>query len=224
MPPPHLNKAPPSFIWAGSAPRWSRYQSEAFDTSRTGRDVTAVVLERSIDLPFSLLKVPHIGGYGTSDAGGLPNTLLAMEQHQDVADLTRAVEARIPFNRLLGIELGDLGPARTTLSFEMRDDLVGNFTRGSLHGGVISATLDVAGGMSAITAAVGDDTSTMADRFARLGTIDLRVDYLRPGIGARFEAAAYTLRAGNKVAVTRMELRSDTGELVAVGTGTYIIG
>jgi uncharacterized protein (TIGR00369 family) len=147
-----------------------------------------------------------------------------MEQPQELAELTRAVEAQIPFNRLLGLQLGDLGPAKTTLTFEMREELVGNFARGSLHGGVISATLDVAGGMSAITAAVGNDTSTMTERFAHLGTIDLRVDYLRPGIGTKFEATAYTLRAGNKVAVARMELRNDADELIAVGTGTYLIG
>ncbi len=146
-----------------------------------------------------------------------------MHEHE-LDELTRAVEAQIPFNRMLGLQLGDLGPDRTTLSFEMRDELVGNFARGSLHGGVISATLDVAGGMSAITAAVGTETSTMAERFAHLGTIDLRVDYLRPGIGTKFEATAYTLRAGNKVAVTRMELRDDSGDLIAVGTGTYLIG
>ena len=142
-----------------------------------------------------------------------------MHEHE-LDELTRAVEAQIPFNRMLGLQLGDLGPDRTTLSFEMRDELVGNFARGSLHGGVISATLDVA----AITAAVGTETSTMAERFAHLGTIDLRVDYLRPGIGTKFEATAYTLRAGNKVAVTRMELRDDSGDLIAVGTGTYLIG
>ncbi|NIA25003.1 MAG: thioesterase family protein [Gammaproteobacteria bacterium] len=147
-----------------------------------------------------------------------------MNDSNELSNLTRAVEAQIPFNRVLGLQLGDLDPSRTTLSFEMRDDLVGNFARGSLHGGVISATLDVAGGMSAITTAVGNDTSTMAERFAHLGTIDLRVDYLRPGVGARFEAVAYTLRAGNKVAVTRMELRNDSGDLIAVGTGTYLIG
>jgi uncharacterized protein (TIGR00369 family) len=147
-----------------------------------------------------------------------------MQQRQELSELTRAVEAQIPFNRVLGLQLGDLGPTRTTIAFEMREDLVGNFARGSLHGGVISATLDVAGGMSAITAAVGSDTSTLAERFAHLGTIDLRVDYVRPGIGTRFEASAYTLRAGNKVAVTRMELHNDAGDLIAVGTGTYLIG
>jgi acyl-coenzyme A thioesterase PaaI-like protein len=32
------------------------------------------------------------------------------------------------------------------------------------------------------------------------------------------------MRTGRKVAVTRMELHNDEGVLVAVGTGTYIVG
>ncbi len=148
-----------------------------------------------------------------------------MSHEDELAALARAVEAQIPFNRVVGLQLGDLGPTETTITFEMRDELVGNFARGSLHGGVISAALDVVGGMAAITAAVaGGDVSTLAERFGKLGTIDLRVDYLRPGVGEKFTATGYTLRAGNKVAVTRMELHNDEGDLIAVGTGTYLIG
>jgi len=51
----------------------------------------------------------------------------------------------------------------------------------------------------------------------------MRVDYLRPGLGQWFEAKGYILRTGNKVAVTRMELHNDTGELIAIGTGAYTV-
>ena len=142
----------------------------------------------------------------------------------DFDELARAVEAQIPFNRLLGLHLDRIAAGAATMTLDMRDDLVGNFQRGSLHGGVISATLDVVGGMSALSADIGDGFESLVQRFSRLGTIDLRVDYLRPGIGDRFVATGYTLRSGSRVAVTRMELRSDADELVAVGTGTYIVG
>lgn len=148
-----------------------------------------------------------------------------MPHEDELAALARAVEAQIPFNRVVGLQLGELSPAETTITFEMRDELVGNFARGSLHGGVISAALDVVGGMAAITAAVaGSDVSTLAERFGKLGTIDLRIDYLRPGVGEKFTASGVALRTGNKVAVTRMELHNEEGTLIAVGTGTYLIG
>lgn len=59
--------------------------------------------------------------------------------------------------------------------------------------------------------------------FGRLGTIDLRVDFLRPGSGKHFETTGYVLRAGSRVAVTRTEMRNDEARIIAVGTGTYIV-
>ena len=61
-----------------------------------------------------------------------------------------------------------------------------------------------------------------AERFARLGTIDLRVDYMRPGIGERFVVRAEVLRLGSRVATTRMDFLSEEGEMLAVGMAAYI--
>ena len=57
----------------------------------------------------------------------------------------------------------------------------------------------------------------------KMSTIDLSIDYLRPGRGKSIIADGKILRIGNKVAVTRMELHNDEGKLIAVGTGTYIL-
>jgi uncharacterized protein (TIGR00369 family) len=64
----------------------------------------------------------------------------------------------------------------------------------------------------------------MARQLSRIGTIDLRVDYLRPGRGDYFHARSSILRTGRKVAVMRMELHNDQDLLISVGTGTYIVG
>lgn len=146
------------------------------------------------------------------------------ELSDELESLAREVEARIPFNRVLGIHLDELTTGSSRITFEMRDDLVGNFQRGTLHGGVISSVLDVTGGMAALVAGAGDPESKLTERFRVLGTIDLRVDYLRPGTGESFEATGTILRSGRKVAVVRMELHNDSGDLIAVGTGTYIVG
>ncbi len=60
-------------------------------------------------------------------------------------------------------------------------------------------------------------------RFSRLGTIDLRVDYPRPGIGARFALTAQVLRLGSRVASTRMEFLAEDGKLLATGAAAYIV-
>ena len=135
---------------------------------------------------------------------------------------------RIPFNRLLGIELDELSAERVTMHLPMKPELIGNFVQGILHGGVISTLLDVCGGAMALIGAFDKhqhlSSQERMTRLSKLGTIDLRVDYLRPGRGQRFTATAVLLRSGNKVAVVRSELHSEDGTLVAVGPGTYLTG
>jgi uncharacterized protein (TIGR00369 family) len=60
-------------------------------------------------------------------------------------------------------------------------------------------------------------------RFGRLGTIDLRIDYLRPAIAPRFELQAQVLRLGSRVATARMEFHAAGGELLATGSAAYIV-
>jgi uncharacterized protein (TIGR00369 family) len=148
--------------------------------------------------------------------------------NEELARLVTVVEEQIPFNRVLGLKSFAIEDGVARVRIPMRDDLVGNFMRRSLHGGVISATLDLVGGIAALFGAAGNRIpENEEDGFAlfeNLGTIDLRVDYLRPGVGEWFEATASVLRTGKRVAVTRMELSDDQGRLIAVGTGTYIVG
>lgn len=135
---------------------------------------------------------------------------------------------RIPFNRLLGIEIDELRRDCVAMSLAMRPDLIGNFTQGILHGGAISSLIDVCGGAMALIGAFDRHAHlTVQERMVRLsklGTIDLRVDYLRPGRGEQFVCTSVPLRSGNKVGVVRSELHSDDGTLIAVGTGTYLCG
>jgi len=134
---------------------------------------------------------------------------------------------QIPFNRVLGLEVKSLAGGCPKIGFAMRDALIGNYMRGSLHGGVISAVIDVTGGLAAFLGLqeklAGEPLDIRLESFSKLGTIDLRIDYLRPGVGQAFEATGSVLRTGNRVAVTRIELHNDTGHLIAVGTGAYVI-
>ena len=61
-------------------------------------------------------------------------------------------------------------------------------------------------------------------RFGKLGTIDLRVDYLLPAIGnIDFQLRAQVLRLGSRVASTRMEFLGANGQLLATGAAAYIV-
>ena len=71
-----------------------------------------------------------------------------MPSEQLLEMMREVVEQRIPFNKVLGIRVDSLDFEHFSIRFEQRPELVGNFTRGMLHGGVIASVLDVAGGMS----------------------------------------------------------------------------
>ena len=149
-------------------------------------------------------------------------------REQILATVAKTFEERVPFNRNLGFEFELPNDGTAKLSFQMRDDLVGNFLRGILHGGVISSSLDVAGGLVAFVALLDQNLVQSFDegleRFSKMGTVDLRIDFLRPGLGGSFVATGSILRAGRRIAVARMELHNDSGTLIAAGTGTYSIG
>jgi uncharacterized protein (TIGR00369 family) len=142
--------------------------------------------------------------------------------------LGRLYEAQLPFNRVLGLAVTAVKADGATMALDMREDLIGNVFHKTLHGGVISAVLDTVGGLTAsaslVRRAAGLPEAEIEKRFARVGTIDLRVDYLRPGRGLRFAANGRIMRSGRKVAVVRMEMHNQDDLLVAVGTGTYMVG
>jgi predicted outer membrane repeat protein len=58
-------------------------------------------------------------------------------------------EDYIPFNKMLGLQITSLDLESVSLKLEMKNELVGNYAKGMLHGGAISATLDVTGGIIA---------------------------------------------------------------------------
>ncbi|AVF36678.1 thioesterase family protein [Rahnella sikkimica] len=138
----------------------------------------------------------------------------------------------MPFNRELGLELKRLDCDYAELKFSNQTKLVGNAAQKILHGGVIAAVLDVAAGLVCVTSSlIRRDKpdhplleAEMRQRLSKMGTIDLRVDYLRPGRGEFFIASSSLIRAGNKVSVARVDLHSDTGVHIATTTATYMVG
>lgn len=144
-----------------------------------------------------------------------------------IAGLTKIFDEMIPFNRVLGLRITSLKSDGVKGRIAMRPELIGHFMSNRLHGGVISAGLDAMAGV-AVMAAIGarhmDEAPVQRlHRFGRLGTIDLRIDYLRPATGDHFELRANVLRLGSRVATTRMEFLGPDGTLLASGAAAYIV-
>jgi uncharacterized protein (TIGR00369 family) len=144
-----------------------------------------------------------------------------------VAGVKDIFEKRIVFNEVMGLKVASLTPTVVTATLEMRHELVGHYAYNRIHGGVISACLDTMGGLACMAAMgarhMDEPPAQRMQRFAKLGTIDLRVDYLRPGIGERFVLRAEVLRLGSRVGSTRMEFLGADGQLLSCGSGSYIV-
>ncbi len=156
-----------------------------------------------------------------------PPAVPVVFEDEFIAGLRDIFENRIVFNSVLGLKIVEMRPDQVIGRIAMRPELIGHYSFNRLHGGVVSAGLDAMGGL-AVMAAIGarhmdEAPAQRLHRFGKLGTIDLRIDYLRPAIGEHFELRAEVLRLGSRVASTRMEFLGAEGKLLSSGAGAYII-
>jgi uncharacterized protein (TIGR00369 family) len=129
-------------------------------------------------------------------------------------------ERGIPFNRMLGLVVERIERGHAVLRMPWRDELVGDLARNAVHGGVTSMLVDTAGGAACFAMLDAEDD--------RVSTVDLRVDYLRPGGAADLWCRAEIVRMGNRVGVARMEVYSGglpapgaPAKPIATGQGVY---
>jgi uncharacterized protein (TIGR00369 family) len=133
------------------------------------------------------------------------------------------IEQGIPFNKTLGVEVIALRTGYCILRIPFHEGLIGDPFRPALHGGVTSMLADTAGGAACFT--------MLMSASDRVSTVDLRVDYLRPGKAEDVFCEARVIRMGNKVALARMEIFSgrmpdpeseiEREQAIAVATGVY---
>ena len=132
----------------------------------------------------------------------------------------------IPYHELLGLKVSKFDFESAEITLLIKNELLGNVSRGFLHGGVTASVLDSIGGLVAIGDFIANNKEKSSDYLKNsinhMGTIDIRVDYLLPGEGKMFTANGKVIRAGKRVTVCRMEMLNDKNECIALGTGTYL--
>jgi uncharacterized protein (TIGR00369 family) len=151
----------------------------------------------------------------------------AAEQRRLEEALIDLFEHKITFNQVLGLKVLSVRPGDVRTRIDMRPELIGHYGYGRLHGGVISALLDPTGALGIMAAMAERHAAETAEqfmqRFAKMATIDLRIDYLRQGIGRHFVASTEVTRLGGRVSSAQMRLVNDEGALIATGSAAYIV-
>jgi uncharacterized protein (TIGR00369 family) len=118
---------------------------------------------------------------------------------------------KVPFAKLLGIELESREPGHAVMSMKIRDEHKQN--HGVVHGGGVAALID-----SAMAFAI---MSLLAEN-ERTTTVDLTIHYLRPLTEGTARASASVIRAGRRVITVSAELFDDKEKLVATAISTYL--
>jgi len=151
----------------------------------------------------------------------------AAEQARFDQLLTQMFEHSISFNEVLGLKVESVAAGAVRVRMPMRKELIGHFSTGRLHGGAISATLDALGGLALMAELAerhpADSADMVMQRFSRFGTIDLRIDYLRPGHGQHFIASAEVTRLGGRVGSVQTRMHNEAGTLIATGSAAYVV-
>ncbi|MCZ2356545.1 MAG: hotdog fold thioesterase [Bacteroidia bacterium] len=134
-----------------------------------------------------------------------------------VALFEQILEEMVPFHRILQLRLEEISTGCARLRIPYRPDLVGDPRRNSIHGGVIASAMDAAGGAAALT--------TLTSYEDRCSTIDLRVDYYRPGRAEDIITEARIAQNGNRVIFTHIKAYhpSDPNSIIAEGTAVFSV-
>lgn len=100
-----------------------------------------------------------------------------------------------PHAKFLGFKFVAIDIGRATLSLPYDERLIGNAETKVLHGGVLTALLDQASGLAAVSSF--DNTMPVA-------TLDLRIDYMRAGTpGKTIIAEAHAYKTTTHIAFVR---------------------
>ncbi|MGD0578899.1 MAG: PaaI family thioesterase [Bryobacteraceae bacterium] len=133
-----------------------------------------------------------------------------MKRHPLTLEQTRALIPQMPFNHHLGFHVARMYKDGLTMECTLRPEMTNG--HGTLHGGVTAALIDAAIGV-AVIALAGDQPA---------GTVEMKVNFLRPGLEGRFRCRSRLLKVGKTLAFGEAVVRDSHGRVVATGHATYI--
>jgi len=129
----------------------------------------------------------------------------------------------IPYLRFLGLRFERDGAAlHAVLPFQPM--LIGNPLIPALHGGVTAAFLEVTAIVGLVWQGMAEGATPESLKGALPKTIDLTVDYLRPGAARNAWAEARIVRSGRRYASVHVEAWQESRtRLFAQGTGHFLM-
>jgi 1,4-dihydroxy-2-naphthoyl-CoA hydrolase len=133
--------------------------------------------------------------------------------HRKLEDSTMSTDTRLPFAKLLGLEIVSVTPERVEATLEVREDLC---TRPAvLHGGAVMALADTLGAIATVAnLAQGAGTTTIESKTNFFAAIPL---------GETAHAECLPLHRGRTTMVWQTKITRADGRLAAVVTQTQLV-
>lgn len=127
--------------------------------------------------------------------------------------LGRVVQA-IPHTRDLGLEVVEVVPPRVRMRLPWQATLLGDPSRGLIHGGALTMTLDTLCGASVLCGLPAPEVCP---------TLDLRIDHYRPALAERdLFGEAWVVRITESMVFTQGMLWQDEERPVAWGVANFV--
>ena len=135
----------------------------------------------------------------------------------DRAKRIATVIETLPHNAKLGIRTVEMTCGRCTTYIDFRPELVGDPSRGVLHGGVVTTLIDATAGAAVYTAVPLERS---------IATLDMRIDYLKPAAPReRLYVTAELYRLTRRIAFVRaFAYQGDPGNRVAHCAASFMVG
>jgi uncharacterized protein (TIGR00369 family) len=115
------------------------------------------------------------------------------------------------FTELVGTELSSAEDGHAAVSLQAEGRHLN--PSGTVHGGVISTLID---------AAMAEALNTMTDEEEQPFTIQITVNYMKPGKPGRITSTAEVRKGGEQITIVEAEVvQEDDDEVLALATGTY---
>jgi uncharacterized protein (TIGR00369 family) len=82
-----------------------------------------------------------------------------------------------------------------------------------IHGGVIATLLDTAGWFT-----VAAQSKTIL-----VTTSEFNIHFLNPALECNLHAEGWVVKAGKRIFIAEMRVSKSNGEIIAIGTGTFVV-
>ena len=139
-----------------------------------------------------------------------------MSHDSTYLDALRARASKLPFFRLIGLEVVAMAPGRSVLAIRHRPDLAQPV--GILHGGVMAALVDTG---IAYAVLARDEIRPLVEAGGSVVAIDLRIKYFRPVAAGRLTCVSTVTRMGRRIIHGESVVTNEDGKEVARGDSIY---